>query len=854
MSNNAHDDKAALEERFAEVFSHLREQDIEQFYAHYQLWVLRRRLPLLEKQLDALREHLAENQRAIESLRPSALALAVLVRLQSNGVNDTDVLDLMLDRGEDWLDRMMQRLDYCEQVEDFIQGDYTQWCVRSLEGAYDWIDSLLGSIQEDNGRREVSSEGDAATEELLLQKLRQDDEKAMLEITLKQPAIRPETTTEESSASGTVEGEHEPISATSEESATATQPDVSPEQQEESEFERQAELVGWKDLEDLEAPSGEPLPWYSVDVTANGTTAPARNAEQAASMDDWIKILQAETAEAASSTGTPEQAEMTAPTAPESNTASEIVEVPADCTATPAVTPEVAVPDNEQPGEPETPTLAENDQAGSTPVDKAIAVSEVHTGTDEAAHRQPSTAPETVPQEESLAATSHTIQMDETQLRQAPESESGTNAETMLPEEAEQKAGSLSPEALQNEARLEQADQEQEAERAAVQVPVNEFVGREIQHRPPSPAEARSENAASAAIESTKEAQLPNPEIEREPGEINEQKAEPEEQTQALPESASSAEQAPPISESVSETERAREQEHAQVPDAASVARPPENQEIDQARASDEDAQAHEIETAAIANDILSGEQGAELEQEEQLAWYEYLDLEEPANSVMQSGLEEHIEPEKGSLSPIDEGNALELHEYAAIDTSADEQSSAPAVQKGSEEIIESEDWQRSGVTSENEETHPPVLKDIQSTSNAQVVDPQANSLHKFDDHPQEKQIASELQVEDHARREGGNNVYSGVSLVEPDTATGHNGADRNAYQGDSGVRIDEQPTLLLDQAQIRRESTGAETTKSSPVIPHKPEYRQEVTSPEKPSQKISFWQRLFRFWGKKKQ
>src|SRR6185312_10434290 len=116
MSNNARD-KAAQEEHFADIFARLREQDIEQFYAHYQLWVLRRRVPLLEKQLETLREHLAEHQQTTEALRPSALALAVLVRLQSNGVSDTDILDTMLNRGEDWLDRMMQRLDYCEQVE-----------------------------------------------------------------------------------------------------------------------------------------------------------------------------------------------------------------------------------------------------------------------------------------------------------------------------------------------------------------------------------------------------------------------------------------------------------------------------------------------------------------------------------------------------------------------------------------------------------------------------------------------------------------------------------------------------------------------------------------------------------------
>src|SRR5579883_3620637 len=181
--NNGADENPALRERFAEVFSRLPEQDIEQFYAQYQLWLLRRRVPIIQKQIEALDEHLAENQQVIESLQPSAVALAVLARLQSSGVSNIDLLDLMLERGEDWLDRVMQRLDYCEQVEDFIQGDYTQWCVRALEGAYDWIDSLLGSVDEEKSSQEDNAGEIVLTEELLLQKLSQDDEEAMRAVT-----------------------------------------------------------------------------------------------------------------------------------------------------------------------------------------------------------------------------------------------------------------------------------------------------------------------------------------------------------------------------------------------------------------------------------------------------------------------------------------------------------------------------------------------------------------------------------------------------------------------------------------------------------------------------------------------
>ncbi|HVU68284.1 MAG TPA: hypothetical protein VHD63_14190, partial [Ktedonobacteraceae bacterium] len=298
MSNHAHD-RAAQEKLSAEVFARLHEQDIEQFYAHYQLWVLRRRVPLLEKQVEVLREHIDENQQRLQSLRPSALAQAVLVRLQSSGVNNIELLDLMLERGEDWLDRMMQRLDYCEQVEDFIQGDYTQWCLRSLEGAYDWIDSLLGSVKEDGTPQEESEGEIVPTEELLLQKLSQDDEEAMRAVTLTSPAPQPESAEagEQAMITESAAPESTPRASTvqveEDEAAHELSPTGMAEAQESNEDVTPPELLGWKDLEDLEAPAGKPVPWYSVSVTETGASD-ASASEQADSMNDWITVLQAD--------------------------------------------------------------------------------------------------------------------------------------------------------------------------------------------------------------------------------------------------------------------------------------------------------------------------------------------------------------------------------------------------------------------------------------------------------------------------------------------------------------------------------------------------------------------------------
>jgi hypothetical protein len=283
MNNSAHENPA-LRERFAEVFSRLSEQDVEQFYAQYQLWLLRRRVPIIQKQIEALDEHLAENQQVIQSLQPSAIALAVLARLQSNGVGNIELLDQMLERGEDWLDRMMQRLDYCEQVEDFIQGDYTQWCYRSLEGAYDWIDTLLGAVEDGEEPRQ-SVEGDGvATEELLLQKLRLDDEEEMLEATLKQPTVTDEDESKDSVASGE---EEVPLGVAEELPPAGSGGEGQSE--EVAALEQPPELANW---EDLEAPEGRPAPWYSVNLAADASTVSAQPEE----MNEWIKVLQEENA------------------------------------------------------------------------------------------------------------------------------------------------------------------------------------------------------------------------------------------------------------------------------------------------------------------------------------------------------------------------------------------------------------------------------------------------------------------------------------------------------------------------------------------------------------------------------
>jgi hypothetical protein len=183
------------------ILAQLRQQDVEEFYIGYQYWNLQHQIEAMQIRLDDVRKQIKENNERMQEVQPTAIELATLARLQANGVSDVDLLDRMLERGEAWLDRTMQRLDYLEQLEDFISDDYTQWCQHALDGAYDWIDTALdgnatsqpstattsattGDVKEDQGLVE-------ATEELFLQKISTDeDEEFMRAITTKRPAIK----------------------------------------------------------------------------------------------------------------------------------------------------------------------------------------------------------------------------------------------------------------------------------------------------------------------------------------------------------------------------------------------------------------------------------------------------------------------------------------------------------------------------------------------------------------------------------------------------------------------------------------------------------------------------------------
>jgi hypothetical protein len=175
--------KKLSNETLDQLFRRLKAEDIEQFYMAYQLWSQRQQIEQLQLQMLDLQRKIEENMVSMEQFQPSAVALASLAQLQACGVEDIDLLDKMLERGEEWLDHSIQLLERCEQL-DLIGGDYTQWCEHALEGAYDWIDSMtdpnLEEIDTATSEKQKSTGENMAevTEEQLLKKLMSEDEES----------------------------------------------------------------------------------------------------------------------------------------------------------------------------------------------------------------------------------------------------------------------------------------------------------------------------------------------------------------------------------------------------------------------------------------------------------------------------------------------------------------------------------------------------------------------------------------------------------------------------------------------------------------------------------------------------
>src|SRR5579864_8634463 len=120
----------------------------------YMAWYVTRVTQSLDETMSGLRSELRDNDAKEASYRPSPAELSAIERLQRSGVTGMDLLDRMVEQGEDWLSLTMRRLDHFERT-GLAPKDYSTWCEHALSGAYDWIDhdrlGVAGSSAPNSG-------------------------------------------------------------------------------------------------------------------------------------------------------------------------------------------------------------------------------------------------------------------------------------------------------------------------------------------------------------------------------------------------------------------------------------------------------------------------------------------------------------------------------------------------------------------------------------------------------------------------------------------------------------------------------------------------------------------------------
>ncbi|MGH2517970.1 MAG: hypothetical protein ACRDHP_20195 [Ktedonobacterales bacterium] len=112
---------------------------MQQVSDSYMAWYVDRVTRQLDETVAGLSSELRENDAKETSFRPSPNELGAIERMQKSGVTGKDLLDRMVEQGEDWLMLTMRRLDHFERT-GLAPKDYSTWCEHALSGAYDWID------------------------------------------------------------------------------------------------------------------------------------------------------------------------------------------------------------------------------------------------------------------------------------------------------------------------------------------------------------------------------------------------------------------------------------------------------------------------------------------------------------------------------------------------------------------------------------------------------------------------------------------------------------------------------------------------------------------------------------------
>ena len=114
-------------------------ESMQQVSDSYMAWYVDRVTRQLDDTMASLRSELRDNDQKEVSYRPSPQELEAIERLQRSGVTGVDLLDRMVEQGDEWLTVTMKRLDHFERT-GLAPKDYSTWCEHALSGAYDWID------------------------------------------------------------------------------------------------------------------------------------------------------------------------------------------------------------------------------------------------------------------------------------------------------------------------------------------------------------------------------------------------------------------------------------------------------------------------------------------------------------------------------------------------------------------------------------------------------------------------------------------------------------------------------------------------------------------------------------------
>ena len=125
--------------KITQLYAQIPLEAMQQVSDSYMAWYVERATREMDETIAGLRTELRENDAHEASFRPSPAELNAIERLQRAGVTSVDLLDRMVEQGEEWLILTMHRLDHFERT-GLSPKDYSTWCEHALGGAYDWID------------------------------------------------------------------------------------------------------------------------------------------------------------------------------------------------------------------------------------------------------------------------------------------------------------------------------------------------------------------------------------------------------------------------------------------------------------------------------------------------------------------------------------------------------------------------------------------------------------------------------------------------------------------------------------------------------------------------------------------